>query len=86
MLSRSSSDLKSPDSNCPMTTQRKAEIIEYLQIRIKKLEQEMRESVAVHGMPSYQMHWREVRISALEAEIKLLKTQNPTNENQRQRR
>lgn len=56
---------RSPKMNDP-------EIIEYLQGRIKELEKEAKESIPIHGMPSYPLHRCYSRINALEEEIKIL--------------
>ena len=59
----------------------KEEAIKYMRSRIKELEQELKESVPVHGMPNLIMHQCEVRISSLEREIKILEQGETKHEN-----
>lgn len=52
-------------------------VLEYLRGRIKELEKEGKEAISIHGMPSYQLHIIENRMSVLMLEVEVLEKKNP---------
>ena len=51
-------------------------IITYLERRIRELEEEAKESIPIHGMPSYPLHLFYSRINVLKREIRILEDEN----------